>query len=162
MIRSPRIRPYRSSDEAAVIEVYLSATIPGQSFLPERFWRESVPEIRDVLMPIAETWVLEDGDRVVAFASLLDDGQGGRLIGGLFTRPDYQSRGYGAALVNHVGALHDRLSVEVFAANERAHAFYLRCGFVDHERRANVATGLAEIVMAMKRPQDDQSRKQSA
>ena len=64
-------------------------TIPGQSFMPEEYWRAMEPEIRE-LMRIAETWVVEQDCEMVAFMSLLDN-----MIGGLFAHPDHQGKGYG-------------------------------------------------------------------
>ncbi len=137
------LRPYRADDEDAVIRLWLAATIPGQAFLPEEHWRAMEPAIRE-LMPIAETWVVEAGGEVVAFMALLDD-----LIGGLFTLPAHQGRGHGRALVEHAAARHDPLYIEVFAANERALAFYRRCGFVDHETRIDEGSGLPQLILRM-------------
>ncbi len=137
-------RPYRHDDEDAVIRVWLAATIPGQAFLPEEHWRAMEPAIRE-LMPAAETWVVEEGSEIVAFMALLDD-----LIGGLFTLPEHQGEGHGRALIELAAARHDPLYIEVFAANERALAFYRRCGFVDHETRVDEGSGLTQLILKMR------------
>lgn len=140
----PFIRPYEAADEEAVIQVWLDSTISGQCFLPESHWREMEPTIRD-LLPTAEVWVAEvDGD-IRAFMAILDD-----LIGGLFTDPDYQSSGLGAALVAHARSLHDPLFVEVFDANERALKFYRRCGFEDQATRIDASSGLPQLILKMR------------
>ncbi len=77
--------------------------------------------------------MVEANGEIRAFLAILDD-----LIGGLFTHPDHQSSGLGAAMVNHARSLHDPLFVEVFEANERALTFYRRCGFEDHTDRASM------------------------
>jgi putative acetyltransferase len=84
------IRAFEPDDADDVIRVWIASTIPGQSFLPEEHWRAMEPAIREDLMPIAETWVVEEDGELVAFMSLLDD-----LIGGLFTHPDHQGKGHG-------------------------------------------------------------------
>ena len=140
------IRPAGPADTDAVIEVYLAATIPGQDFLPESFWRGGVDEIRTELMPQAETWVVEDRGDVVAFVAVLGD-----LIGGLFTLPEHQGRGLGTALVEHVAARHDPLFVEVFEANNAAREFYEHRGFVEDERTIEATSGLPQLVMRMER-----------
>ena len=81
------IRAYEQADVDEVIRVWLASTIPGQSFLPEEHWRAEEREVREELMPVAETWVVEEAGELVAFMSLL-----GNMIGGLFTHPDHQGR----------------------------------------------------------------------
>ena len=138
------IRPYDPTDEEAVIRVWLESTIPGQSFLPERHWREMEDDIRHLLRQ-AEVWVVETDGAIRAFMAILDD-----LIGGLFTDPDHQSRGLGAALVEHARSLHNPLFVEVFEANERALTFYRRCGFEDHSTHVDAGSGLLQLLLRMR------------
>jgi GNAT superfamily N-acetyltransferase len=140
------IRAYTPADEDAVIAVWLAATIPGQAFLPEQFWRDQEPEIRE-LLPAADLWVVEDDHGpIVAFVSVLDD-----MVGGLFTHPDHQGRGYGRALIALASRLHDPLFVEVFEANTRARRFYRRCGFVDHGRHVEETSGLPALTLRLDR-----------
>ncbi len=131
-------------DTDAVIDIYLAATIPGQDFLPESFWRGGVAAIRTELMPQAETWVVEDRGEVVAFVAVLGD-----LIGGLFTLPEHQGSGLGTALTEHVAARRDPLFVEVFEANNAAREFYEHRGFVEDERTIEPTSGLPQLVMRM-------------
>ena len=141
------IRAYEPADMDDLIRVWLASTIPGQSFLPEEHWRGMEREIRVELMPIAETWVVEDHGELVAFMSLL-----GNLIGGLFTHPDHQGKGHGRALVEHARQRFDPVFVEVFEANEKVRRFYRRCGFVDHERRIDEDSGLPQLILRLEDP----------
>ena len=127
-----------------LIRVWLASTIPGQAFLPEAHWRAMEGDVREQLLPIAETWVVEEDGELVAFISVIDD-----LIGGLFTHPDHQGHGHGRALVEHARQLYDPVSVEVFEANEKAIGFYRSCGFIDHERRVDEESGLPQLILRM-------------
>ena len=127
-----------------LIRVWLASTIPGQSFLPEAHWRAMEGDVREQLLPIAETWVVEEDGELVAFTSVIDD-----LIGGLFTHPDHQGHGHGRALVEHVRQLYDPVFVEVFEANRKAIGFYRSCGFVDHERRVDEESGLPQLILRL-------------
>ncbi len=141
------IRAFEPADEDDLIRVWLASTIPGQSFLSEEHWRAMEPEIRE-LVPFAETWVVEKDGELVAFMSLLDN-----LIGGLFTHPDHQGKGYGRALIEHVRGRFDPVLVEVAEANEKATGFYRRCGFVDHDRRDDEASGLTLLILRLEDPE---------
>jgi putative acetyltransferase len=127
-----------------LIRVWLSSTIPGQSFLPEAHWRAMEGEVRDQLLPVAETWVVEEDGEMVAFMSIIDD-----LIGGLFTHPDHQGKGYGRALIEYARLHHDPVFVEVFEANDKAIGFYRSCGFVEHEARVDEESGLPQLVLRL-------------
>ncbi len=127
--------------------MWLASTIPGQSFLPEEDWRAMEPEIREQLVPIAETWVVEEDGELVAFMSLLDN-----MIGGLFTHPDHQGKGHGRALVEHARERFDPVLVEVAEANRKAIGFYRSCGFVDHELRVDEGSGLPLLILRLQDP----------
>jgi ribosomal protein S18 acetylase RimI-like enzyme len=71
------------------------------------------------------------------------------LIGGLFTHPDHQGEGHGRALIEHARGRFDPVLVEVLEANERALSFYRKCGFVDHERRVDEASGLPQLILRL-------------
>ena len=141
------IRRFEPADEDDLIRVWLASTIPGQSFLPEEHWHSMEPVVRERLLPIAETWVVEEDGDLVAFMSLLDN-----LIGGLFTHPDHQGRGHGRALIEHARGRFDPVLVEVFEANEKAMGFYRSCGFVDHERRVDELSGLPQLILRLEDP----------
>jgi GNAT superfamily N-acetyltransferase len=138
------IRPYDARDSDRVLEIFLEASIAGQSFLDEEFWHRQVPVVRDGLMAISTTWVVEDQGKVVAFIALL-----GNTIGGLFTDPGRQGRGHGSALISHVASLYEPLFVEVFGANARAVGFYSKRGFIHHARRINRESGLPELILRL-------------
>lgn len=137
------LRAYAPADEDGLVEVWLAATIAGQDFIEEAAWRAVEPEIRG-LQQSADSWVVEAGGHIVAFVSVVD----GR-IGGLFTHPDHQDRGHGRRLVEHVHGLHAPIDVEVFAANERARAFYASCGFTEVGRHVEPATSLPALVLRL-------------
>lgn len=141
------IRAFEPADEDDLIRVWLASTIPGQSFLPEEHWRAMEPVIRGQLLPIVEAWVVEVDGELVAFMALL-----GNMIGGLFTHPDHQGKGYGRVLIELASRRFDPLFVEVFEANDRALGFYRRFGFVEHERRIDAASGLPQLILRMQRP----------
>ncbi len=73
----------------------------------------------------AETWVALGAGRIQGFIGLLD-----AFVGGLFVDPAAHRAGIGRALVEHAAGRKGELSVDVYAANAAALAFYARLGFV--------------------------------
>jgi ribosomal protein S18 acetylase RimI-like enzyme len=101
-------------------------------------------EIREDLLPVAETWVVSENGEIVAFMSVIGD-----IIGGLFTHPDHQGRGHGRSLVETARDRFDPVFVEVFEANERALRFYRGAGFVDHESASDEGSGLPLLILRL-------------
>lgn len=118
------LRAYRSTDLEDVLATWAAASALAHPFLSEAFQAAERELIATTYLPAAETWVWQDGERVVGFISLL-----GHEIGGLFVHPSFQGRGIGSALVDEARRRHGDLEVEVFADNALGRAFYDGRGF---------------------------------
>ncbi|MTH45477.1 N-acetyltransferase [Intestinirhabdus alba] len=119
------IRKSRSSDTAAVLALWLESTIYGHPFIPQRYWRESEEVVRDTYLPAAQTWLYEEDDRLLGFASVID----ARFLGALFVAPLALRSGVGTALVQHTQRRFSTLSLEVYQKNRTAVHFYHARGF---------------------------------
>jgi putative acetyltransferase len=122
--RKATIREYLSDDLESVMGVWLRANALAHPFLAEAYVAQVEREIRDLYVPSAETYVLEEEGRVIGFIALLES-----EIGGLFVDPSKHGMGYGKALVDHAFAIKGPLSVAVFRENEIGRRFYERYGF---------------------------------
>lgn len=118
------VRPYRPDDLSAVMSAWENASKIAHSFVPEDFLARERYNIPHVYLPNAETWVIEQGGRVIGFLSMI-----GNLVGGLFVEPAFHGKGAGWALMEKAQELYGSLDVDVFAANVIGRAFYERCGF---------------------------------
>jgi len=116
------LRDAGPSDLAAVYDVWYATEIVGVPNPPPPRTMPWFGHLRDV----GRLVVAEEGDTVIAFAGLLDLGSCVALSD-LFVRPDRQSHGIGAALLDQV--LPDgRPSVTMASADPRALASYARRG----------------------------------
>jgi putative acetyltransferase len=95
-----RLRPYAPRDRDEVLAVWLAASRVGHPFLSEADLAEQRRLVAEVYLPRAETWVVEEENRVIGFTGLLD-----RFVGGLFVAPDRHGRGVGRRLLEHAAAL---------------------------------------------------------
>ena len=116
------LRDAGPSDLPAVYDVWYATEIVGVPNPPPPRAMPWFGHLRDV----GRLVVVEEGDTVIAFAGLLDLGSCVALSD-LFVRPDRQSHGVGAALLDEV--LPDgRPSVTMASADPRALASYARRG----------------------------------
>lgn len=131
-----KIRPCRSDDLDAVLDIWRAANELAHPFLTEEFLTKERENVRDIYLPAAETWVAEADGRVVGFVSLL-----GHQVGGLFLAPAWHGRRIGKALMDKAVAERGALELDVFAANAIGRRFYDRYGFVDADDYVHAPTG---------------------
>lgn len=138
------IRPYHPGDTEAVIAVWQKANALAHPFLAAEFVAEVQQAMRDLYLPNAETYVLEEKGSVIGFIALL-----GNEIGGLFLDPSKHGKGYGKALTDHAFALKGPLKVDVFRDNAIGRPFYERYGFRLVEEVLHEPSGQITCKMAM-------------
>lgn len=131
------IRKYDPHDLVELIGVWYDAAQIAHPFWTSTIFDRERRNISDKFLPIAETWVFEEEERVVGFIALLDN-----EVGGIFVSPRRQGRGIGRALMDHARASRDHLELDVFKANEIGRAFYDAYGFDIVGERQDEETGL--------------------
>ena len=137
------IRKYQTDDTDAIVHIWRLASALAHPFLNEAFLGQEAKNIRNIYLPFAETWVLEE-DEVIGFIALIED-----EIGGLFLQPSRHGIGLGRAMVDHAVALHGPLRVEVFKKNSIGRRFYKRYGFAELEEYRHESSGEQTIKLAM-------------
>lgn len=125
------IRAYTAADKKMLSSIWYRASVKAHGFLGEARLQEQRKLIEDIYLEKAETWVARLDGRPVGFIGLLDT-----FVGGLFVDPSAQGHGIGRGLIAHALALKSQLSLEVYADNEQACAFYRQLGFREISRRA--------------------------
>jgi len=138
------IRKYQTKDTDALVLIWQNANALAHSFLADDFVAQVAQDMRNVYLPNAGTWVLEENETPLGFIALV-----GTEIGGLFLEPSFHGRGFGKALVDHAVATHGPLCVEVFEKNAIGRRFYDRYGFVETERYVYEGSGEVTIKMVM-------------
>lgn len=138
------IRKYRAEDTDALIAIWDNAEALAHPFLSADVRDQVRKDMRNMYLPNAETWVLEDDGAPVGFIAMID-----REIGGLFLDPSQQGKGMGRQMVDHVVSLKGPLTVEVFKANKIGLPFYERYGFEVTGEGVFDVTGDETFKMAM-------------
>ncbi|PCJ94774.1 MAG: N-acetyltransferase [Flavobacteriaceae bacterium] len=118
------IRTYKETDLEDIMVIWLDAQTAAHPFLSADFVDNVKTLMREKFIPNSKTWVYElDGD-VIGFIAMM-----GNEIGGLFVKPNNQSNGIGALLVDYVSQIYKDLEVEVFNENKIGKPFYFKQGF---------------------------------
>ena len=138
------IRQYQSSDTDALVSIWRSASALAHPFLSDGFIAQEDENLRNLYLPNAETWILEQEAKALGFIALI-----GAEIGGLFLCPSCHGRGLGKMLVDHAAGLKGPLNVEVFERNHIGRHFYDRYGFSETGRYRHNASEEMTIRMTM-------------
>lgn len=132
------IRPFdAATDTETLCNIWLDASLAAHSFIGRQRLIEQRALIREVYLPMAETWLVSRDGNTAGFISLV-----GNAIGGLFIAPDQQGAGLGRRLVDHAKTLRPTLTLEVYTQNRDAMQFYAAQGFRETSRRAVDDQGL--------------------
>lgn len=138
------IRKYATEDTDALIDIWDNSEALAHPFLSADIRDQVRKDMRNIYLPNAETWVLENDGAPVGFIAMID-----KEIGGLFLDPSQHGKGMGRQMVDHVVFLKGPLTVEVFKANKIGLPFYERYGFEVTGEGAFEATGDETFKMAM-------------
>jgi len=74
-----KIREFVSGDTEKFVEIWFEASRSVHWFIGDDLLKMQKEEVRNEYIPMAETWVAEDGGEVMGFISLIDN-----YIGALF------------------------------------------------------------------------------
>lgn len=135
------IRALREKDLSAVAEIWLCSNIQAHDFIPEKYWKENLPMVRQML-PQAQVLVCEAQGKILGFSGL-DNGH----IEGIFIDAPARSRGIGKAILDQWKQRFPLLTLCVYEKNKKALAFYLREGFTKIRRQRDGRTGEMEYLM---------------
>lgn len=139
------IRKYITADSETLIDIWQLASALAHPFLSKEFMAQATKDMRNLYLPNAQTWVVEQEGKTAGFISLLNN-----EIGGLFLEPSFIGQGLGKTLVDHCVSLKGPLIVEVFEDNKIGRKFYDRYGFVETGQYDHEPTGQRVLKMKMK------------
>ncbi len=136
------IRPFKPSDMARILDIWLEASIKGHPFIEKEFWESKVPDMRSLYIPASETYVYDEEGTVKGFFSLR-----GETLEAVFVAPENQGQGVGGRLVSMAKEVRNPLNLKVYKDNLKGIEFYKKCGFQIKEELINGDTGHPELLM---------------
>ena len=139
------IRVLEEKDVDTVAKIWLETNIKTHDFIISNYWKEHYEIIKDMFLQ-AEIYVYEIEKEIMGFIGLDKE-----YIEGIFVLDQYQKRGIGKALLNHVKAKKEHLSLNVYQKNLNAILFYQREGFCIQYEDVDENTGEKEYRMVWNR-----------
>lgn len=139
------IRVLEEKDVDTVAKIWLETNIKTHDFIASNYWKEYYEIIKDMFLQ-AEVYVYEIEKEIMGFIGLDKE-----YIEGIFVLDQYQKRGIGKALLNHVKAKKEHLSLNVYQKNLNAILFYQREGFCVQYEDVDKNTGEKEYRMVWNR-----------
>lgn len=139
------IRVLEEKDVDTVAKIWLETNIKTHDFIASNYWKEHYEIIKDMFLQ-AEVYVYEIEKEIMGFIGLDKE-----YIEGIFVLDQYQKRGIGKALLNHVKAKKEHLSLNVYQKNLNAIQFYQREGFCVQYEDVDKNTGEKEYRMVWNR-----------
>lgn len=139
------IRTLKEKDVDIVAKIWLETNIKAHVFVASNYWKEHYEMVKDMFLQ-AEVYVYEIEKEIMGFIGLDKE-----YIEGIFVLDQYQKRGIGKALLNHVKAKKEHLSLNVYHKNLNAIQFYQREGFCVQYEDVDKNTGEKEYRMVWNR-----------
>ena len=119
-------RRANAADAADVAMVYIASRRGAAAWLPTVGTDDEIRAFVDKMVPERETWVAEDGGRIVAVLVLEAD-----MVEQFYVAPSEQRRGVGDAMLAHAKHLRPAgLRLFAFQRNAPARRFYEARGFI--------------------------------
>ena len=137
-----KIERIEKKDISQIVDIWYDASLQAHDFIPEDYWRENKDQMRDIYIPMSETYKAVDGEKILGFVSLLDD-----YLAAIFVMQDLQGQGIGSLLLNYAMRLRKTLQLKVYRNNKKSVDFYKSKGFSVISETMDHETGERELVM---------------
>lgn len=138
------IREINDNEIDKVMKIWEESTIKAHNFIEESYWKENYNKVKDIYIPMAETFVYDDGIDIRGFISVIDN----NFIGALFVDTNFQNLGIGSKLIDFAVERYKLLNLAVYKENEGAVNFYISKNFKIIKEQINEDSGFLEYIMS--------------
>ncbi|MDO5521042.1 MAG: N-acetyltransferase [bacterium] len=139
------IRQSRNEDINEIMEIWLNSNLEAHSFVESSFWKQHYEEVKEAIQN--GVIVYEEDQKIKGFIGVIDS-----YVAGLFVAQSCRGKGIGKALLDFAKKQNTGLSLEAFAENKGAVAFYKREGFQIISEKENQHTKNQEYFMEWNNP----------
>ncbi|KKY00194.1 acetyltransferase [Paraclostridium benzoelyticum] len=140
------IRKLTNIDIDKIMDIWLESTVKAHNFISREYWENNYKVVKDVYIPIADTFVYEEEGETRGFISIINN----EFIGALFVDVKFQGMGIGTKLIDFSVEKYKKLTLAVYKENKKSVEFYNRKGFEIIEEGLNEDSGYTEYIMKNK------------
>ncbi|MCU9816363.1 N-acetyltransferase [Paraclostridium sp. AKS73] len=140
------IRKLTNIDIDKIMDIWLESTVKAHNFISREYWENNYKVVKDVYIPIADTFVYEEEGETRGFISIINN----EFIGALFVDVKFQGMGIGTKLIDYSVEKYKKLTLAVYKENQKSVEFYNRKGFEIIEEGLNEDSGYTEYIMKNK------------
>ncbi|MCR8658710.1 N-acetyltransferase [Paenibacillus endoradicis] len=137
------IRKFKNEDIDRVMSIWEASTIKAHPFIDKDYWKSNYDTVKNVYMPMSETFVYDDGEHIKGFISVINND----FIGALFVDVNDQGLGIGSQLMDYTITKYEKLNLAVYKDNEQSVRFYMGKGFKIVGEQKNEDSGYEEYIM---------------
>ncbi|WP_018592445.1 N-acetyltransferase [Terrisporobacter glycolicus] len=110
------IRNIESKDIDKIMAIWLKSTIKAHDFIDEGYWNNNYNTVKNVYIPMSDTFVYEDKENIKGFISIINS----EFIGALFVGIDCQGNGVGKKLIDYAMNKYKKLNLAVYKDNKKS------------------------------------------
>lgn len=140
------IRKYRENEIEDIVELWYEVSIKAHDFISDDYWEAGKVEMKEKYIPISDTYVIEDDEKIIGFISMVQD-----YLAAIFINISYQNKGYGKRLLDYIKTQKDYIELRAYKKNNKTVEFYLRNDFHIKEESIDEETGEKEYLMIWNR-----------
>lgn len=137
------IRNIENKDIDKIMDIWLKSAIKAHDFIDEEYWNNNYNTVKDVYIPMSDTFVYEDEENIKGFISIINN----EFIGALFVDIDCQGNGIGKKLINYAMNKYKKLNLAVYKDNKKSVDFYMNRGFKIVKEQEDEDSGYKEYIM---------------
>lgn len=137
------IRKSNENDLDTLVDLWYRASIKAHDFIHEKYWDSQRCDMKEKYLPMADTVVIENHEKLVGFISMVGD-----YLAAIFIDNESQGKGYGKRLLDYIKEDKQCIQLKVYKKNEASCRFYLKNNFKIIEETMDEATGEKEYLMA--------------
>lgn len=137
------IRKLEKQDIDTVMNIWLESTIKAHSFIPKKYWKDNYNAVKEIYIPMGETFVYEDNQSIKGFTSIINND----FIGAIFVDIAEQGKGIGKELIDYAIRKYKTLNLSVYKENNKSVQFYINRGFKIIKEQVNEDSGYDEYLM---------------
>ena len=140
------IRKLKGEDINKVMDIWEESTIKAHDFIDKDYWKNNYDTVKNVYIPISDTFVYDDGENIKGFISIIDN----EFIGALFVDVKDKGLGIGSKLIDYTISKYGKLNLAVYKENVKGVKFYTHKGFKIIKEQKNEDSGFEEYIMELK------------